>query len=471
MNPSIATIVYTLGICLLFWLDRDHDARTSKALWIPVVWLFINGSRPVSVWLQMRSTMELNDLYRDGSPLDALVWGTLLLAGLVVLARRVPRVGTLLRANLPIILFFLYCALSILWSDYPFIAFKRWVKALGDVTMILIVLTDENSVFAVRRFLTRAGFWLVPLSVLFIKYYPDLGRSYNPWKWTPMFSGVTLGKNLLGMTCLICGLGSLWCFLAAYRSPKGKQRTRHLVAHGVILAMVIWLFWMANSMTSLSCFLIASAVMVLTSRRQAIPKPVFVHLLVTSVILVVVFALFLDSGGSIVRSLGRDSTLTGRTQVWAAVLSVARNPLLGTGFESFWLGKRLEKVWEFIGPGSKGLQEAHNGYLEVYLNLGWIGLTFLGVMIVTGYPKIVAAFRHSPELASLSLAYFIVGIIYNLTEAGFRMMDLIWISFLLAIIGSSGARASLDSSIVSMVPETESESELEELLTIRSVSS
>ena len=416
-------------------------------------------------------TMELNDLYRDGSPLDALVWGTLLVAGLVVLAGRMRQVGSLLRVNLPIILFFTYCALSILWSDYPFIAFKRWVKALGDVTMILIVLTDENRVFAVRRFLMRAGFLLIPLSVLFIKYYPDLGRSYNPWSWNPMFSGVTLGKNLLGMTCLICGLGSLWCFLAAYRSSKGKQRTRHLAAHGIILAMVIWLFWMADSMTSLSCFLMASAVMVLTSLRRSIPRPAFVHLLVASVVLAAVFALFVDSGGSLVKSLGRDPTLTGRTQVWAAVLSVAHNPILGTGFESFWLGKRLEKVWDFIGEGSKGLQEAHNGYLEVYLNLGWMGLTFLGVIIVTGYPKIVAAFRHSPELAGLFLAYFIVGIIYNLTEAGFRMMDLVWISFLLAIIGSSKARASLDPSIVSMDAETESEPELEEVLMIRDVRS
>ena len=169
----------------------------------------------------------------------ALVWGILFVAGAIVVLRRGPQITTLLRANGPIILFFAYCALSILWADHPFVAFKRWVKAVGDVVMVLIVLTDPNRLAAVRRVLTRTGFVLVPLSVLFIKYYPDLGRVYNPWTWTPMFTGVTMGKNLLGMVCLIFGLGSLWCFLAAYQTEKGKERRRHLIAHGSFLP---WFF-------------------------------------------------------------------------------------------------------------------------------------------------------------------------------------------------------------------------------------
>ena len=74
--------------------------------------------------------------------------------------------------------------------------------------------------------------------------------------------------------------------------------------------------------------------------------------------------------------MGRDSTLTGRTEIWTHVLWVAGNPLLGTGFESFWLGDRLANVWSIM----PGIQEAHNGYLEVYLNLGWIGVTLLAVI-------------------------------------------------------------------------------------------
>jgi len=139
------------------------------------------------------------------------------------------------------------------------------------------------------------------------------------------------------------------------------------------------------------------------------------------------YALFLSSG--MVESLGRDPTLTGRTVIWDVVLSVRGNALVGTGFESFWMGRRLHRVWELT---MTGLQEAHNGYLELYLNLGWIGVILLAGLIINGYRNVIAAFRRDPALANLNLAFFVVAIIYNFTEAGFRETTLVWIFFLLA---------------------------------------
>ncbi len=49
--PSIPFLVYTAGIAGLFYLDRDKGSRTSGALWLPVVWLWILGSRPPEMWL------------------------------------------------------------------------------------------------------------------------------------------------------------------------------------------------------------------------------------------------------------------------------------------------------------------------------------------------------------------------------------------------------------------------------------
>lgn len=432
MAPAIATVVYILGILTLFLLDRDENAWTSKALWIPVIWLLINGSRPVSQWLETGPTIAQADLYLDGSPLDALVWAILLASGVAVLFSRRGQVWTLLRANGPILLFFSFCALSIVWSDYPFIAFKRWIKAAGDVVMILIVLTDLNPEVAIRRFISRAGFVLIPVSVLFIKYYPDLGRSYNPWTWIPMYSGVTTFKNLLGMTCLVCGLGSLWCFVAAYEDKEDTRRVRHLIAHGVILAMVLWLFWMADSMTSLSCFIMAGGVMIAVSQVRSARKPVVIHILVAAVVLVSIFALFLDSGGGLIESLGRDSTLTGRSAIWNAVLSLDHSPFLGTGFESFWLGRRLQEVLSLTKM--KGIQEAHNGYLEIYLNLGWVGITLLALLIMAGYRNVIAMFRRDPRAGRIRLAFFIVAVVYSFTEAGFKMLAPVWICFLLAVM-------------------------------------
>lgn len=430
MPPAIASAIFAIGILGLFMLDRDREAKTSKGLWLPVLWLLINGSRPVSTWLQMSPTIDTPDQYLDGSPFDRVVWLILLIAGLIVLIRRGRRVGPLLRANAPIIIFFLFCFASIFWSDYTFVAFKRWSKAVGDFVMVLIVFTDLDPEAALKRLLSRVGFILVPLSVLFIRYYPNLGRTFNQWSWTYMYNGVSTGKNMLGMTCLVVGLGSVWQFVTAYGNREDVYRRRHLLAHGVLIAMAVWLFLTANSMTSLACFLMAGSIIVITSSRFA-RRPFTVHFLVAGALCLSVVALFFDSGGGMVQSLGRDVTLTGRTAIWKAVISLVQNPAGGTGFESFWLGDRLQKVWDMT---EKGIQEAHNGYLEVYLNLGWLGISLLAVLIVTGYRNAIALFRCNPEAGSIRVAFFAAAIIYNLTEAGFRMMSMVWIAFLLAIV-------------------------------------
>ena len=69
----------------------------------------------------------------------------LLIAGLIVLAHRIQRVAPLLRNMLPILLFFSYCAISVLWAEYPLVAFKHWNKGIGDVVMVLVVLTDRGA--------------------------------------------------------------------------------------------------------------------------------------------------------------------------------------------------------------------------------------------------------------------------------------------------------------------------------------
>jgi O-antigen ligase len=362
----------------------------------------------------------MGDEYVDGSPIDAAVFGILITSGVVVLSRRSKRVSKFLRANAPIFLFVAYCAVSTLWSDYPFVALKRWVKSVGDIVMILIVVTDLEPLIAVKRFLCRVGFVLIPVSILFIKYYPDLGRSYNPWTWIPMYCGVTTFKNQLGMTTLVCALCSLWCFVRLWRNREASRRKQHMIAHGAILGAAMWIFWIADSMTSMSCFILAGLVMVMANQSWVSRRMVLVHLMAFAAISIALIALFFDSSGDLVKAVGRDPTLTGRAAIWDVVLSLAKaRPLFGAGFESFWMGDRLLKVWDV----EKGIQEAHNGYIEVYANLGWVGLMFLGSLIVTGYRNVIATFRRNQELGSIKLAYFVAGVIYGM-----------WIVFIFAII-------------------------------------
>ena len=429
MIQLIATLATVALIIWLFVMDRDAQARTSKALWIPVIWLLIVGSRPISLWFNLNTPMSLAEQYSEGSPLDATVFGILIAAGLLTLNHRSSQVRRFIQGNASLLLFFSYCALSILWSDYSFIALKRWIKAVGDVVMVLIVLTDPYPLAAAKRFFSWAAFLMMPLSILFIMFYPDLGSYYDSADRITLYTGITTNKNSLGVTCLVCGLGVLWSFIGAYEERKMPHRVRHLITYGVILAMTFGLIVKADSMTSLSCFVMAGTVMVMTTQKWIAGQTRLVHALVGSAVALPLFAVFLDTAGSLIHALGRNTTLTGRVGIWKAVLSLQTNPLFGTGFESFWLGSRLQRVWDMTATG---IQEAHNGYLEVYLNLGWIGIILLGTVIVTGYRFAFALSRRDPHAGRIRLAFLTAGVIYCLTEAGFRMLSPIWIAFLFA---------------------------------------
>jgi O-antigen ligase len=436
MRPEIAALIFVLGILGLFVLDRDREARTSKTIWIPILWLFFAASREPSEWLLIlstghaRSASYIAEHYLEGDPVNQIVYSGLLLLGVIVLARRGRQVERLLLANVPILSFFLYCAVSAFWSDYPEVAFKRWIKALGDIVMVIVVLTDPDRVTAVKRLLTRTSFLLVPLSVLFIKYYPELGKGYRMWSGVAVYTGVAVHKNSLGIICLIFGLASVWRFFIAYEGRQETHRTRSLIVHGTLLAMVLWLFGMANSMTSLACFLLSGSILAVTSYSTLAQKPWVVHFLVAAVVAVPFSTLFFNANPGALEEMGRDPTLTNRTAIWELVLSLIPNPFLGTGFETFWSGKRLEKVWSVM----PGIQEAHNGYLEVYLNLGGIGMALLAIVMVMGYRNVVLAFHRDPHVVGrLRLAYFATAVVYSFTEAGFRMLSPTWIIFLLAI--------------------------------------
>ena len=120
------------------------------------------------------------------------------------------------------------------------------------------------------------------------------------------------------------------------------------------------------------------------------------------------------------------------------MLSLDTHPWLGAGFESFWLGNRLDHLWSiFLWQPN----EAHNGYLEVYLNLGWAGVTLLLVLLGTGYRHLVAVYRRDRMAGSMRLAYFAAAMAYSFAEAGFRMLDPMWIFLLLAIIAVPGTAA------------------------------
>jgi len=434
MNPSIASLIYGFGIVALFWLGRDKTLRTSVGLWIPVIYLWLIGSRSPSIWLGITPPVG-TDVQMDGTPLDRVIFATLLLVGVIVLAYRGTKVIHILRANWALVGYFAFCLLSVVWSDFPDVAAKRWIKAIGDVVMALIIVTDHDPIGAFKRVITRVGFLLVPASLLLIKYYPFIGRTYDPYIGTQFFTGVTTNKNTLGVVLLIVCLGALWGTMELLRSKEYPNRKRLLVAWVVLLAMGLKLLLQADSATSRGCFGLGALLLILATLPSLRRHPGIVHAMVLIIVLTGGFATVFGATAGIAHAMGRNGDLTGRTEIWSVLIPMTPSPLLGAGFESFWLGERVRQARAaFVG---NPLNEAHNGYIEVYLNVGWIGLSFLALFLITGYRRVAEAFRRNPVFGNLLLAYVVSTVIYCITEAGFRMLDPIWVVLLAAITASS----------------------------------
>jgi len=437
MPPQVATLLFAVGIAGLFWLDRDDSVRPSKALWLPIIWLSINGSRSVSAWLGMSMAKEIPGQPPPTSPLDQLVAATLIFLGAIVLFRRGRDVIRLLRASWPVALYFSFCLVSLVWSDFPEWGFKRWVRALGDLIMVLIVASDAQPTAALKRLFSRVAFVLLPASVLLIRYYPALGMGWDVYGLQE-FTGVTTNKNVLGNLTFVLALGALWRLISITRDKEQPDRRRHLLAQCVVLAFAIDLLFTAHCATATASFIFGAGLMLATSLRPIRHRPAAVHALVLAIVLVGGLTELLGGRAAVTEALGRKPDLTGRTEIWKIVIPLAPNPIGGAGFETFWVGPRVAKVYQLVG-GVEMTNEAHNGYIEVYLNLGWLGLGCIALILLQGYGKVVNVFRRDSALGALLLAYVVTVVAYSISEAAFRMLGLEWFFLLLSVFAASAA--------------------------------
>jgi len=433
--PQIATVLFAVGIAGLFWLDRDGSARPSKALWLPIIWLSEAGSRSLAVWLDMGAPPEIPGQIPESSPLDQIFASTLMLLGAIVLIRRNRLVMRVLKASWPIVLYFSFCLISLLWSDYPVWGFKRWVRALGDLIMVLIVATDAQPIAALRRLFSRVGFVLLPASVLLINYYPVLGQGFDAFG-TRQYTGVTTSKNVLGNLVFLISLGALWQALSLVRDREEPHRARRLLAQCTLLAFGVKLLFLAHCATANANVVLGAGLMLATSLPLIRHRHVAVHALVLAILLGGGLIVLLGGRATITKALGRKPDLTGRTEIWKILIPMVPSPIGGAGFETFWVGPRVKRIYAAIG-GLEMTNESHNGYIDVYLNLGWLGLGLIALILGQGYHRTVSIFRRDSALGALLVAYVVTMVAYNISEAAFRMLGLEWFFLLLSVVVAS----------------------------------
>jgi exopolysaccharide production protein ExoQ len=413
MPPPIALLLCTAFVLFLLRLEWRMSRGVSKALWIVTLWMLLIASRSLGAWFGLTGH---ND---SGNLMDQVVLSILTIAGMVVLARRRIDWPGIFRRHKWLLALLAYMLISTLWSDITLVALKRWVREVIVVVMALVTISEANPRQALASLVRRSAYVLIPFSLVLIKYYPTLGRQYGRWSGIEMWTGVTSQKNQLGRLCIV---SIFFLLLALYqrwreRSHGGRGGQYQVWADVSIVFLAVYLLNGANSSTSLATLIVGSATYLGLRwvRKLKVPQVALLAL----VICLIAFgtsAPFL--GGSNVAafssSLGRDDTLTGRTEVWAAVLPAMKHrPLLGYGFGSFWTDARRE-LYE--------IPTAHNGYLDILLDLGEVGLAFYTVWLLSCARQLHRALAQDYHWASIAICFLLMGLVYNATESSLNSL-------------------------------------------------
>ena len=438
MPASLALLVWFVLLLGLLRFDPTKDSKPSLALWVPLIWMFINGSRLPSQWIGGQ-VQTASQALEEGNALDRSIFILLILLALGILMSRSFKWGNFLARNIILMTFLFFALISVLWSDFPFVSFKRWFRDLGDYLVILVVLSDPRPLEAVVTLLRRLCYLLIPLSILVIKYYPQIGKQYEFWTGATTFVGAATSKNMLGVLSLISGIFFFWDTVTRWSNRKERRTRKIIVLNVAFMAMTLWLLNLSNSATSRVCLALGCLVIAGAHSRKMRRHPNFLKVVIpVCLVLYMVLELGFGVSGGLAEAVGRNSTLTGRTELWTILFGMHTNPLVGTGYESFWLGPRLHLVWQRFAI----VNEAHNGYLEVYLNLGLIGLFLLGGFLIASYRNICRRLTDLStfSFASLVLALWTMLLFYNVTEAAFKS-QLVWLTFRLGAIVVPGLAA------------------------------
>lgn len=299
--------------------------------------------------------------------------------------------------------------------------------------MVVLVLSENDPKAAIKYISRRCAYVLIPLSIVLYKYFLHLGRGWDNWTGGQTINGISYNKNGLGYLCLICGLVLYWEMATRKESDSDKATRMKIVLDGFIMVLILYLLIKSNSITSLVTLTVGIAIIYFLGFDYVKTRLRIIGLWGgVFVCIYVVLDLTIGITPAILAVLGRDVTLTDRTYLWKELLGMGTNPMFGVGFENFWLGERLNLLWA-RHPWMPN--QAHNGYIELFLNLGVTGLTILFFVLVSVYRKALRNIRADYAFGRLRIAMCAILLLYNITEAAFfKGTHMVWFVFLLTAI-------------------------------------
>lgn len=313
-----------------------------------------------------------------------------------------------------------FAMLSLLWSQLPGLTFRRSVA----LTLTVLFGTYFGSRFGLREQL-RLLAWAFAICIFFSLLFGafGLGRSVDFGKGVPGWYGIFDQKNVLGRMMVLSAL----VFLFWRRVEPDHNR----LANAGLLGSVA-LVALSRSTTAvlvLIMLLVLLPYVRWTARKNA--RWMVAGMLGLAAAATTSMYYLAAHFQNVTDLLGKDATLTGRIQIWIVSTAMAlRRPWLGYGFDSFWLQTQgpTVRIWHVLGWAAPN---AHNGFLDLWLQLGALGL---GLFLLVFFYYLLRSIRFLRErqgagMSAWPFLFLAFEALMNLTQTDFLSTNTIF-SFL-----------------------------------------
>jgi O-antigen ligase len=436
--PPLLALCLGLGL-FLFMVHRDRERRIglSLALCVPLLWYLTGSTRPLGIWLHLWGVPLGGGEGEDAGFVDRYYYLLLTLVGLAVLARRRFNWTAALARSPWLFALLAFMALSIAWSGYPYISFKRFVKVIGASALALVVLTDPRPAAALLTLLRYTLYLHLPLSIICNKYFRHLSVQFGWDGGNEMWQGLATSKNTLGQVAMLGFVYFLWEVHREWRTRGWRN------PHLGYLLMAAWLLKGSDdglSLTSLAVCVFASVTFLRLQhlRRQGRPvapfaRQVFAATLALATLVYLHGIYFFDKDsifGAVITTFGRDITLTGRTDIWGGAYDAARGSFFGgIGYGGFWIGREANIAWNANMTWVLG--QAHSGYVDTFLQLGSVGIILMLGLIVSTFRRLLATEQQDFDFFAFRLTLLLTITFINITESTFlRGEHHLWFLFM-----------------------------------------
>ncbi len=297
----------------------------------------------------------------------------------------------------------LTCASS-LWAAVPYLSLQRSIAVAGT-SLVGITLAAHRSIEEQLRLFRRVFRVVTVLCLGSMIVVPQIA-------WSSLgLQGIFNQKNNLGEAMAAA-------ILVNHYLPAKSGRGR--IFKGLWLCLFLTLLILSRSASSLvslcAAILIVQAYQKLR-RRMRVPLGV---VLVGLACAVVVAGIIMADDSLLPSILGRSTDLTGRTELWSLVTGmILKRPFFGYGYSSFWQGASPESI-DIARHIGWAPEYSHNGYLELVLSVGIIGLLLFSVVFGKGIARAIhtaeSRDEESHRINMWPLAFFVYFAVHNMAE-------------------------------------------------------